>query len=207
MSKIVEVNHPLVRHKLTLARDKTTQSWLFRELIDEITYLMLYEATRDLQTKKVNIETPLAPCESDFLSDDVVVIPVLRAGLGMLHGFTRLMPQVKVGFIGLSRNEETLKPVEYYFKTPPLENAEVIVVDPMLATGGSISDAISAVKKKGATRVRFVCILAAPEGVAAMQKAHPDVDIYCAAIDDGLNEKGYIMPGIGDAGDRMFWTE
>ena len=207
MSKVVEVDHPLIRHKLTLARDKKTQSWLFRELIDEITYLMLYESTRDLTTKKVTIETPLATCESDFLADDVVVIPVLRAGLGMLHGFTRLMPKVKVGFIGLSRSDDSPEPVEYYFKTPPLEDAQVIVVDPMLAGGGSVVDAIAHVKKKGANRIRYVAILAAPEGVAAMQEAHPDVDIYCAAVDKGLNEKGYIIPGIGDCEDRLFVSE
>lgn len=206
MGKLTVLDHPLIRHKLTLLRLKDTEPWLFRHVVNEITYLMLYESTRDLRTKKIEIETPLQKTKSDMLDQEIIVVPILRAGLGMLDGLMKLMPMTKVGFIGLYRNEETLEPIEYYSKTPPLDKAEVFVADPMLATGGSVIAAIDLLKKKGARRIRFMCILAAPEGIKLLQETHPDVDIFAAGVDEGLNENGYIVPGIGDCGDRYFWT-
>ncbi|MBE6123319.1 MAG: uracil phosphoribosyltransferase [Erysipelotrichaceae bacterium] len=202
------LNHPLITHKLTQMRRKETGTKDFREYLDEIAELMAYEVCRDLPVKPVEIETPMSPCTGYELSKEVVIVPILRAGIGLLDGIRRLVPTAKVGFIGLYRNEETLEPIEYFAKFPKnLDQAIVMVVDPMLATGGSAIDAISMVKARGAKQIKLVCLVGAPEGVKAMQKAHPDVDIYLAALDDHLNEVGYIVPGLGDAGDRIFGTK
>ncbi|MBQ9154925.1 MAG: uracil phosphoribosyltransferase [Solobacterium sp.] len=202
------LNHPLITHKLTQMRRKETGTKDFREYLDEIAELMAYEVCRDLPVKPVEIETPMSPCTGYELSKEVVIVPILRAGIGLLDGIRRLVPTAKVGFIGLYRNEETLEPIEYFAKFPKnLDQAIVMVVDPMLATGGSAIDAISMVKARGAKQIKLVCLVGAPEGVKAMQKAHLDVDIYLAALDDHLNEVGYIVPGLGDAGDRIFGTK
>lgn len=202
------LNHPLILHKLTIMRDKETGTKTFRENLDEIAELMAYEVCRDLPTKPVNIETPIGPTIGHELSKEVVIVPILRAGIGLLDGIRRLVPTAKVGFIGMYRDEETLKPVEYFAKFPSnLEDAIVMVVDPMLATGGSAIDALEAIKKRGAKNIKLVCLVGAPEGVRAVQEAHPDVDVYLAALDDHLNENGYIVPGLGDAGDRIFGTK
>lgn len=202
------LNHPLITHKLTQMRRKETGTKDFREYLDEIAELMAYEVCRDLPVKPVEIETPMSPCTGYELSKEVIIVPILRAGIGLLDGIRRLVPTAKVGFIGLYRNEETLEPIEYFAKFPKnLDQAIVMVVDPMLATGGSAIDAISMVKARGAKQIKLVCLVGAPEGVKAMQKAHPDVDIYLAALDDHLNEVGYIVPGLGDAGDRIFGTK
>lgn len=206
MKNVTVPDHPLIKHKLTFIRDRRTETWLFRQFVNELTYLMLFEATRDLRTREEDIETPLAPTRSEVLGEDIVVVPILRAGLGMLDGFLRLAPMSKVGFVGLYRDEETLEPVEYYCKTPDMSDAGVFVLDPMLATGGSVSEAVTALKRRGAQNIVFICLLAAPEGIAALEEAHPDVKIYCAAVDEGLNDDGYIVPGIGDCGDRLFNT-
>ncbi len=207
MQTVVVAQHPLIKHKLGLVRMKQTEPWLFRELVNEITYLMLYEATRGLRTRPIAIETPLMPTTADWLEDNVVVVPILRAGLGMLDGFLRLIPLAKVGFLGIYRDHETLQPVEYYCKVPELAGSQVFVLDPMLATGGSAVAAASALKARGATSIKLLCLLAAPEGINTLHAAHPDVDLFCANIDDGLNEQGYILPGIGDCGDRLYWTK
>ena len=202
------LNHPLILHKLTIMRDKETGTKAFRENLDEIAELMAYEVCRDLPTKPANIETPIGPTIGHELSKEVVIVPILRAGIGLLDGIRRLVPTAKVGFIGMYRDEETLKPVEYFAKFPSnLEDAIVMVVDPMLATGGSAIDALEAIKKRGAKNIKLVCLVGAPEGVRAVQEAHPDVDVYLAALDDHLNENGYIVPGLGDAGDRIFGTK
>ena len=202
------LNHPLITHKLTQMRRKETGTKDFREYLDEIAELMAYEVCRDLPVKPVEIETPMSPCTGYELSKEVVIVPILRAGIGLLDGIRRLVPTAKVGFIGLYRDEETLEPHEYFAKFPKgLEDSIVMIVDPMLATGGSAIDAISMVKARGAKQIKLVCLVGAPEGVKAMQKAHPDVDIYLAALDDHLNEVGYIVPGLGDAGDRIFGTK
>ena len=202
------LNHPLILHKLTILRDKETGTKAFRENLDEIAELMAYEVCRDLPTQPVNIETPIGPTIGHELSKEVVIVPILRAGIGLLDGIRRLVPTAKVGFIGMYRDEETLKPVEYFAKFPSnLEDAIVMVVDPMLATGGSAIDALEAIKKRGAKNIKLVCLVGAPEGVRAVQEAHPDVDVYLAALDDHLNENGYIVPGLGDAGDRIFGTK
>lgn len=203
------MDHPLIQHKISLVRDKNTGSKEFRELIAEITMLMCYEATRDLPLKEVEIETPVAIAKTKVLSGrKLAIVPILRAGIGMVEGITHLIPAVKVGHIGLYRDHETHQPVEYYCKLPSdIEERDVIVLDPMLATGGSAVDAIDMVKKHGAKSVRFMCIIAAPEGMDALTKAHPDVPVYCAALDDHLNEDKYIVPGLGDAGDRIFGTK
>ena len=202
------LNHPLILHKLTIMRDKETGTKAFRENLDEIAELMAYEVCRDLPTKPVNIGTPIGPTFGHELSKEVVIVPILRAGIGLLDGIRRLVPTAKVGFIGMYRDEETLKPVEYFAKFPSnLEDAIVMVVDPMLATGGSAIDALEAIKKRGAKNIKLVCLVGAPEGVRAVQEAHPDVDVYLAALDDHLNENGYIVPGLGDAGDRIFGTK
>ncbi len=200
------MNHPLIQHKITQIRDKTTDSWLFREIVHEITYLMLYESTRALKTRTVEIETPLAPATVEVLDEALTVVPILRAGLGMLDGFLSMVPHAKVGFIGLYRDHATLEPVEYYCKLPQLDGSLVVVLDPMLATGGSVTAALDMLKEKGAHRLQFLCILASPEGLRAVEETHPDVDIYCASVDEQLDEKGYILPGIGDCGDRLFFT-
>lgn len=207
MSRVIVYDHPLIKHKLTHLRDRNTRHPLFWRLINEITHLMLYEATRGLDTRPKHIATPLAPCDSEVLDTEMVLVPIMRAGLGMLEGCKDLIPTAKVGLIGLYRDEETLKPIEYYLKTPDMENAKVLVLDPMLATGGSIAAAISELKKKGAREINFMCIIASPEGIENLTSQHPDVDIFCAVKDTHLDENGYIIPGMGDCGDRLFGTK
>ena len=202
------IDHPLIQHKLTLMRKKETGTKDFRELLEEIAMLMTYEIARDFQLKDVDIETPVAKCKSKVLAGKKVgVVPILRAGLGMLNGVVNMIPAAKVGPIGLYRDPETLKPVEYYCKLPKdVGERELIVVDPMLATGGSSSAALTMLKEKGAKSMILMCLVSAPEGIRLVNKEHPDVPIYVAAIDDHLNDKGYIVPGLGDAGDRIFGT-
>jgi uracil phosphoribosyltransferase len=201
------INHPLITHKLSIIRRKETGTRDFRQNISEIAGLMAYEITRDLPLRDVIIETPISSCTTSELSKGIVLVPVLRAGLGMVDGITNLIPTAKVGHIGLYRDHETLEPMEYYAKFPSdLSEAVVMVLDPMLATGGSASAAITALKNKGATTIKLVCIVGVPEGVARVEKDHPDVDIFLAALDSHLNDKGYIVPGLGDAGDRLFGT-
>ncbi len=202
------LNHPLITHKLTQMRRKETGTKDFRENLDEIAELMAYEVCRDLPVEPVDIETPVAPCTGYQLSKEVVIVPILRAGIGLLDGIRRLVPTAKVGFIGLYRDEKTLQPHEYFAKFPKdLDKAVVMIVDPMLATGGSALAAIHSVKDRGAKNIKLVCLVGVPEGVRAVQKEYPDVDIYLAALDDHLNENGYIVPGLGDAGDRIFGTK
>jgi len=201
------INHPLITHKLSLIRRKETGTRDFRQNVSEIAGLMAYEITRDLPLRDVVIETPLSTCTTAELSREIILVPVLRAGLGMVDGITSLITTAKVGHIGLVRDHETLEPKEYYAKFPAdISEAIIMVLDPMLATGGSATAAIEAVKKRGAITIRLVCIVGAPEGVTRVEKEHPDVDIYLAALDSHLNEKGYIVPGLGDAGDRLFGT-
>ena len=209
MQKVQVMDHPLIQHKVGLIRKKETGSKEFRELIGEIAMYMCYEATRDLKLTDIEIETPICRTTVKELSGKkLAVVPILRAGLGMVEGMLAMIPAAKVGHIGLYRDPETLKPVEYYCKLPADSNErEVFVVDPMLATGGSAVAAIQMLKDKGVKNIRFLCIIAAPEGVEAMKKAHPDVDIYIGALDQHLNEHGYIVPGLGDAGDRIFGTK
>ena len=202
------LNHPLITHKLTQMRRKETGTKDFRENLDEIAELMAYEVCRDLPVEPVDIETPVAPCTGYQLSKEVIIVPILRAGIGLLDGIRRLVPTAKVGFIGLYRDEKTLQPHEYFAKFPKdLDKAVVMIVDPMLATGGSALAAIHSVKERGAKNIKLVCLVGVPEGVRAVQKEYPDVDIYLAALDDHLNENGYIVPGLGDAGDRIFGTK
>jgi uracil phosphoribosyltransferase len=203
------VDHPLVQHKLTIMRDKETSTKSFRQLLREISLLLAYEVTRDLALTTREIETPLCPMQAPALDGrKLALISILRAGNGMLDGMLELIPAARVGFVGLYRDEATLQPVQYYFKVPSmLENRAVIAVDPMLATGNSSAAAVDLLKKEGARDIRFLCLLAAPEGVARMREAHPDVPIVTAALDERLNEMGYIVPGLGDAGDRMFGTK
>ena len=203
------VSHPLIQHKVSLLRNKSTGTKEFKELVSELAMLLCYEATRDLPTEEVEIETPIAVAHTQVLAGrKLALVPILRAGLGMVDGMLSLLPAAKIGHIGLYRNEETLEPVEYYCKLPSaIQEREVIVLDPMLATGGSARDAITQIKKRGAQNIKFIGIIAAPEGLKALHEAHPDVDIYVAALDDHLNEKGYIVPGLGDAGDRIFGTK
>ena len=203
------VDHPLVQHKLTLMRDKGTSTAVFRQLLREITLLLAYEVTRELKLTTRHIETPMEEMDAPILAGKkLALVSILRAGNGMLDGVLELIPSARVGFVGLYRDEETLKPVQYYFKAPEgLKDRLVIAVDPMLATGNSSAAAIDLLKEAGATDIRFLCLLAAPEGVACMKDAHPDVPIVTAALDSHLNEKGYIVPGLGDAGDRMFGTK
>ena len=209
MLKPVIMDHPLIQHKLTIMRDKNTGTKEFRELVGEIGMLMCYEATRDLPVKEVEIETPVAVAKTTVISGrKLAFVPILRAGLGMVDGVMRMVPAAKIGHIGMYRDPETHMPVEYYCKLPSdIGERDVIVLDPMLATGGSAIDAISQIKNKGAKSVRFMCIIAAPEGLAALQEAHPDVQIYIGAVDEKLNEHKYIVPGLGDAGDRIFGTK
>lgn len=208
-ANLTVVNHPLVQHKLSLMRDKHTPTAVFRQLLREITLLLAYEVTRELPMTTKPIDTPLEEMDAPVLSGKkLALVSILRAGNGMLDGVLELIPSARVGFVGLYRDEATLKPVQYYFKVPDaLEDRQVITVDPMLATGNSSVAAIDLLKGVGAKHIRFLCLLAAPEGVARMQEAHPDVEIITAAVDRGLNSKGYIMPGLGDAGDRMFGTK
>ena len=208
-NNVTVFDHPLIQHKLSILRDKSTSSKDFRALISEIATLMCYDATRDLPLKEVEIETPLWKATVKQISGKkLAVVPILRAGLGMVDGITNLVPSSRIGHIGLYRDEETLQPVEYYCKLPKdINERDVFVVDPMLATGGSAIDAVSQIKLRGPRSIRFLCIIAAPEGVEAFTKAHPDVHVFCAALDEKLNEKGYIVPGLGDAGDRIFGTK
>ena len=202
------IEHPLVQHKLTLLRKKETSTMKFRELLEEIAMLMGYEVTRDLPLAYEQIETPLQTMESATIAGKkVVVVPILRAGLGMVDGLLKLIPSARVGHIGLYRDEETCKPVFYYYKMPEHKERLVILTDPMLATGGSACDAITRLKKDGFSNIRLMCLVASPEGVKAVRDNHPDVDIYTAALDQGLNDKNYILPGLGDAGDRIFGTK
>ena len=209
MSELHVIDHPLIQHKLTYMRKKETGSKDFRELLDEIAMLMGYEVTRDLPLEDVEIETPLQKMTGKVISGKkLAVVPILRAGLGMVDGLLELVPVAKVGHIGLYRDPETHLPIEYYCKLPAdISERIVIVVDPMLATGGSASDALMKLKERGCTHLRLMCLVAAPEGIAAVQKNHPDVDIYVAAVDEKLNEHAYILPGLGDAGDRIFGTK
>lgn len=209
MSTVHVFEHPLIQHKLSILRDKETSVKEFRELIGEIAMLMCFEATRDLPLEDVEVETPVAKAHCRRLAGKkLAVVPILRAGLGMVDGMVAMIPSAKVGHIGLYRDPATLEPVKYYFKMPPdIEEREVIVVDPMLATGGSAIAAVQFLKDTGVRHIRCMHIIAAPEGVQAMQKAHPDVDIFVAALDDHLNDHGYIVPGLGDAGDRIFGTK
>lgn len=209
MSKVVVMDHPLIQHKIGIIRRTETSSKEFREMIGEIAMLMCYEATRDLKLTDVEIETPISKMTAKELAGKkLAVVPILRAGLGMVDGMLSMIPAAKVGHIGLYRNEETLEPVEYYCKIPKdCDERDVFVVDPMLATGGSSSAAIQMLKDKGVKNIRLMCIIAAPEGVKKMQEDHPDVDVYIGALDDHLNEHGYIVPGLGDAGDRIFGTK
>ena len=209
MDNVFIMDHPLIQHKISILRNKETGTNEFRKLIEEIAVLMGFEALRDLPLEDVEVETPIETCRTPMISGKkLAVVPVLRAGLGMVDGALRLVPAARVGHIGLYRNEETLEPVEYYCKLPgDIGQRDVFVLDPMLATGGSAIDAIGQIKKRHPRSVKFLCIIAAPEGLEALKKAHPDVDIFCAGMDDHLNENGYIVPGLGDAGDRIFGTK
>ncbi len=207
--KVHVINHPLIQHKLSFIREKTTGTKDFREMLEEISLLMAYEITRDLPLEDKMIETPVGPCNSKVIAGKkMAIVPILRAGLGMTAGFMQLIPTIKVGHIGLYRDPETLKPVEYYCKLPSdVAEREFILLDPMLATGGSAAAAIDLLKAKGAKNIKLVCLVSAPEGVKVVNDAHPDVDIYTAALDECLNDHGYIVPGLGDAGDRIFGTK
>lgn len=209
MANVFIMDHPLIQHKLTFLRDKNTGSLEFRTLVSEIAMLMCYEATRDLPLEEVETETPVAVAKTKVIAGKkLAFVPILRAGLGMVDGVLALVPSARVGHIGLYRDPDTLQPVEYYCKLPAdIEEREVIVVDPMLATGGSAIDAISQIKKRNPREIKFMCIIAAPEGLNALKEAHPDVDIFVGALDDHLNDHGYIIPGLGDAGDRIFGTK
>ena len=209
MSKVVVFDHPLIQHKLSILRDEKTSVKEFRELVSEIAMLMCYEATRDLPLEDVDVQTPVAVAKCRRIAGKkLAVVPILRAGLGMVEGMVSMMPNVKVGHIGLFRDPETKQPVKYYFKMPAdIAERDVIVVDPMLATGGSAAAAIRFLKDEGVRHIKLMSIIGAPEGVAKMQEAHPDVDIFVAALDDHLNEHAYIVPGLGDAGDRIFGTK
>ena len=209
MEKVHILDHPLLQHKLSILRDENTGVKDFRQVVSEIATLMCYEATRDLPLEEVEIKTPITTAKFKMIAGKkLAIVPVLRAGLGMVDGILTLIPSVKVGHIGLYRDPDTLEPVEYYCKLPSdINEREVLVLDPMLATGGSAVAAISMLKEKGVKNIRFMCIIAAPEGVKALTEAHPDVDIYIGALDDHLNDHGYIVPGLGDAGDRIFGTK
>ncbi len=209
MSTLHIIDHPLIQHKLTIMRKTNTSSKDFRQLLDEISMLMGYEVTRDLPLEEIDIHTPVAPAKAKQIAGKkLAIVPILRAGLGMVDGLLSLVPVARVGHIGLYRDPDTHLPVEYYCKLPPnIQNRLVIVVDPMLATGGSASDALKMLKDKGCTDIRLMCLVAAPEGVAKVQHDHPDVPIFTAALDDCLNDHAYIVPGLGDAGDRLFGTK
>ena len=208
MSKVTILNHPLIDHKMSIIRDKNTGTKSFRENVNEIGGLITYEITRDLPLKEVEIDTPIQRTTVQQLAKNVIIVPILRAGLGMVDGIQMIIPTAKIGHVGMYRDEETLEPHEYYAKFPKeIVGGTVLVVDPMLATGGSASAAITAVKQRGATDIRYVGLVGCPEGVAKLNEDHPDVDIYLAAMDEKLNEVGYIVPGLGDCGDRLFGTK
>lgn len=209
MEKVFIFDHPLIQHKISLLRDKNTSTKEFRELVSEIAMLMGYEVTRNMPLKEVEIETPVAVAKTKVLSGKKLgIVPILRAGLGMVDGMLNLIPMAKVGHIGLYRDPETLEPVEYYCKLPvDAPERDIVVLDPMLATGGSASAAIRFIKERGVTSIKLMCLIAAKCGIARINKDHPDVEIYCAAVDEKLNEHGYIVPGLGDAGDRLFGTK
>ncbi|MBQ3093095.1 MAG: uracil phosphoribosyltransferase [Clostridia bacterium] len=203
------MDHPLVQHKISILRDKNTSSKEFRELIHEITMLMCYESMRNLKLHEKTVETPLQITKSNIISqEDIIFVPILRAGLGMIQGALNLIPNARIGHIGLSRDHETLQPIEYYFKLPPNISSEstIILLDPMLATGGTAVDSVQKLKNLNLKNIKFMCILASPEGINKLHSAHSDIEIYCAAKDQKLNEHGYILPGLGDAGDRIFGT-
>lgn len=205
--KFYLVEHPLIKRDVTILRDKNTDTETFRAALQRVSNILAAETSREFSLTKINVETPLEKTEGSKLSNEIILVPVLRAGLGMVNGFLQIIPEAKVGHIGLQRDEETLKPIEYYYKVPKhLEFAEVVMLDPMLATGGSASEALKYLKKRGAKKLVFACIVAAPEGIAKIQSEHPDVKIFAAAFDRELNNKGYIIPGLGDAGDRTFGT-
>ncbi|ANE46658.1 uracil phosphoribosyltransferase [Paenibacillus swuensis] len=209
MGKLFICDHPLIQHKLTFIRDEKTNTKDFRELVDEVATLMAYEITREIKLEEVTIRTPVSDAKCKIISGRMLgLVPILRAGLGMVDGILQLIPGAKVGHVGLYRDPETLLPVEYYVKLPTdVQERELIVIDPMLATGGSAIMAIDALKKRGCAQIKLMCLIAAPEGVKAVQEAHPEIDIYVAAVDDYLNDHGYIIPGLGDAGDRLFGTK
>lgn len=209
MAKLQVLDHPLIQHKLSLIRDEKTGSKEFRELVEEVAMLMAYEVTRDFPLQEVDVKTPVSIAKSKVLAGRKVgLVPILRAGLGMVDGMLRLIPAAKVGHVGLYRDPETLMPVEYYCKLPPdIAERDLIVIDPMLATGGSAAAAITFLKDRGAKNIKLMCLIAAPEGILAVQNAHADVDIFVAAVDERLNDHGYIVPGLGDAGDRLFGTK
>lgn len=209
MSNVFVLDHPLIQHKLTYIRSKDTGTKEFRALVEEVSMLMAFEITRNLPLEETTIETPVTTATTKVLSGKKIgIIPILRAGLGMVDGMLNLIPAAKVGHVGLYRDPETLQPVEYFIKLPgDIHERELIVVDPMLATGGSASDAIDSLKKRGAEHIKLMCLIAAPEGVEKVQQDHPDVDIYLGALDEKLNDRGYIIPGLGDAGDRLFGTK
>ncbi len=209
MKNVTVFDHPLIQHKTTLLRKTSTTNKEFRESVEEITMLMCYEALRDLPLQEVEIETPIKKTVQKVIAGEkIAIVPILRAGLGMVNGMLNLVPTAKVGHIGMYRDEKTMQPHEYYCKLPPdIDKRLIVVVDPMLATGGSAIDAISQIKSYGGSNIKFLCLIAAPEGIDALTKAHPDVQIYCANVDEGLNENCYIVPGLGDAGDRIFGTK
>lgn len=207
--KVNELNHPLIVHKLAILRNKKTGTKEFRELVEEIAMFLCYEAMKDAKLENVEIETPIKKMNTGKLNEDkYAFVPILRAGMGMLDGVISVIPNAKIGHIGMYRNEETFEPVNYFFKVPKdIEKREVIILDPMLATGGSAIDAIDLLKSKGVKKIKFLCIIAAPEGINAVTSKHPDVEIYCASIDEYLNDNKYIVPGLGDAGDRIYGTK
>ncbi len=207
--KAIEIKHPLIEHKIGIMRDKKTGTKEFRELATEVAMFLCYEALKDANTYTKDVETPLTKTSVKRLNeDDYAFVPILRAGMGMSEGITKIIPNAKIGVIGLYRNEETLEPVRYYYKVPKdIEKREVILLDPMLATGGSACDAIKMLKEDGVKKIKFLCLLAVPEGIKKLEETYPDVQIYCAKIDDHLNDIGYIVPGLGDAGDRIFGTK
>lgn len=207
--KEIILNHPMIKHKISVLRSETTSTKEFRELISEIAMLLCYEAMKDAKLEEIDIKTPIMPTKGYKINEDnYAFVPILRAGMGMVDGVLKVMPTARIGHIGLYRNEETLEPVKYYCKLPKnIENKEVFLLDPMLATGGSGSSAITMLKQDGVKKIKFLCIIAAPEGLKKIKHDHPDVEIYCAQLDDKLNSNGYIMPGLGDAGDRIYGTK
>lgn len=209
MENLVVMNHPLITHKMSILRSQTTSSKEFRELIKEITMLMCFESMKDAEMQEVEVQTPLMSMKTKvLLNKHMIFIPILRAGLGMVDGIIEMIPTARFGHIGLYRDHETLQPVEYYCKLPAgIENKDIVFLDPMLATGGTVVDAVSLIKKRNPRSIKFMCIVASPQGIEAVSKAHPDVKIFCAAKDEALNEEGYILPGLGDAGDRIFGTK